>query len=223
LQRSFPGAGSHILVGGGAHLDAFMRARNETPTRSLAYFPTFRETSDGKRGLDNVIRALAANTRLRRWLAREDFHFYILGHVNSGSGHVHDAGDERIHFPAAGEIGEVILRSSALISDYSGVICDYLALDRPTVFFPFDAETYLRTRGLYVDYDQLVFGHRVNDVEALVDLIVSGEYSNEAAFASRRAHWRREFFPTLEAGYAQRTLATIDGLLAEDAKSACSV
>jgi hypothetical protein len=222
LQRSFTGAGSRIVVGGGAHLDAFMRARSEQPARSIAYFPTFRDTTEGKRQLEDAIRALGANERLRRWLVQEDFHLHILGHVNSGSGHVHDAGSERIHFPPASQIGDVILRSSALISDYSGVICDYLALDRPLVFFPFDQQSYLRTRGLYVDYDQFVFGHRVSDVEALVDLIVSGEFRNEAAFAERRASWRREFFPTLEPTYTRRTLDTIERLLADDAARAGS-
>ncbi|MET0284927.1 MAG: CDP-glycerol glycerophosphotransferase family protein [Polyangiales bacterium] len=220
LQRSFTGAGSRIVIGGGAHLDAFMRARSEQPARSLAYFPTFRDTAEGKRQLEDVIRALSANTRLREWLVKEDFHLHILGHVNSGSGHVHDARSERIHFPPASAIGDVILQSSTLISDYSGVICDYLALDRPMVFFPFDQQSYLRARGLYVDYDQFVFGPRVSDVDALVELIVSGQYRDEAPFAERRAAWRREFFPTLQPTYARRTLDTIERLLAEDAARA---
>ncbi len=49
--------------------------------------------------------------------------------------------------------------SDVLLTDYSSVYFDYLLLDRPLVFTPFDKERYLRdVAGLYYDYDDVTPG-----------------------------------------------------------------
>ncbi|MCP4220690.1 MAG: hypothetical protein GY765_39045, partial [bacterium] len=46
-----------------------------------------------------------------------------------------------------------------LITDYSSIYFDYLLLDRPIVFFPYDLETYINEeRGLIFEYDRLTPG-----------------------------------------------------------------
>ena len=45
---------------------------------------------------------------------------------------------------------------SVLISDYSGIIFDFLYYERPIIFAPFDLDEYLnKTRGVYFDYAEI--------------------------------------------------------------------
>lgn len=220
LQRSFPGAGARVVLGGGAHLDAFMRARGQQPRRTLAYFPTFRDTREGKRQLEEVIGQLTANDRLHQWLEDEDFELVVLGHVNTQGGRARYATSGRVRFASAQQLSDVLLHCAALISDYSGALCDYLAIDRPLIFFPFDKHEYLRTRSLYIGYDELVCGPEVHDVPALVELIVSGRFQERAPYEARRRYWEAELFPQLEPSYARRTLDTIEMLVAQRAERA---
>jgi CDP-Glycerol:Poly(glycerophosphate) glycerophosphotransferase len=220
LQRSFPGAGSRVVLGGGAHLDAFMRARGQQPARTIAYFPTFRDTREGARQLEGVIRQLVADDLLHQWLQDEDFELVVLGHINTPTGRAEYATSGRVRFASAQRVGDELLRCAALISDYSGAICDYLAVDRPLIFFPFDKQEYLRTRPLHVGYDELVCGPEVHDVPALVELIVSGRFQERTPYEVRRRYWEAELFPQLEPSYARRTLDTIEMLVAQRAERA---
>ena len=41
-----------------------------------------------------------------------------------------------------------------LITDYSSIYIDYLLLDRPLIFLPYDKEQYLKGRGMNFEYDK---------------------------------------------------------------------
>jgi CDP-glycerol glycerophosphotransferase (TagB/SpsB family) len=66
-----------------------------------------------------------------------------------------------------------------LITDYSSIYFDYLLLDRPVVFFPYDLEIYLeKERGLIFDYDDLTPGPKCFTQEELLgrlkEILVDG-------------------------------------------------
>ncbi|MEM9256986.1 MAG: CDP-glycerol glycerophosphotransferase family protein [Pseudomonadota bacterium] len=55
-----------------------------------------------------------------------------------------------------------------LITDYSSVFFDFLLLDRPIVFLPYDLETYLSSdRSMYFDYDAMTPGPHCRDMDEL--------------------------------------------------------
>jgi len=63
----------------------------------------------------------------------------------------------------------------SLITDYSSVFFDYLLLDRPIVFFPFDLQDYVRdSRDLYFAYDDVTPGPKAFTQEDLYLLIRKG-------------------------------------------------
>ena len=66
-------------------------------------------------------------------------------------------------------VGEMIRKSSALITDYSSVAFDYAYLNKPVLFFHFDLNDYLYKRGSYIDLQDDLFGQSYNSVEALTD------------------------------------------------------
>jgi hypothetical protein len=214
--RSYPGGEERIVLGGGAHLDAFMRARAEAPSRTIVYFPTFRETPTAEEALSQQVAALCAHEQLLGWLERNDYTLQIVRHINAPTAPEVNAipGAARVELIEPGSAAEALLKAAVLISDYSGVLCDFLALDRPTIFFAFDLDDYLRHRNLYVDYAEFAFGPRVDSVEALVQGIVSSAFLDQRAFAAKRSFWQREFFPELAPVYTDSTVATIRALLA---------
>ena len=70
-------------------------------------------------------------------------------------------------------------KTDILITDYSSVYFDFLLLDRPVIFTPFDIKEYInKDRQLYYDYDKVTPGPRCNNWnEVLIELdkILRGE------------------------------------------------
>lgn len=57
-------------------------------------------------------------------------------------------------------VNELLAASDCLITDYSSIYYDYLLLDRPIVFIPYDLKTYQKKHGFLVDYDSVSFGYK---------------------------------------------------------------
>ena len=74
-----------------------------------------------------------------------------------------------------------------LLTDYSSIFYDYLLLDRPIVFYPFDFEHYQQMeRELYFDYEQHVPGPIARKPEELFDLLEILNRDDDGYQARRR-------------------------------------
>lgn len=122
--------------------------------RVFVYLPTFRE--EGIRASERLpveeLEAVLADldavlvVKLHPW---EDLDPGVVG---GGS-------IRRIHaLPSEVDVYPLLAEADALVTDYSSVFFDYLLLDRPVVFFPYDRADYEATRGLYFDYDAITPG-----------------------------------------------------------------
>lgn len=78
-----------------------------------------------------------------------------------------------------------------LITDYSSLYFDYLLLDRPVVFYPYDREQYSSTRGFNLDYDDVTPGPVVREFDELLSSIETVLETDE--FAAEREAVRKEF------------------------------
>lgn len=56
------------------------------------------------------------------------------------------------------EVTDVLPQFDVLITDYSSVFYDFLLLDRPCIFLPYDLEEYTRSPGFYLPFEQIVAG-----------------------------------------------------------------
>jgi hypothetical protein len=209
---SYPHRANRILLGGGAHCDHFLQHRSEPPGRSIYYFPTFRDTAAGRASLDAVIGTIIRSERLRDWLLAEGLTLHIGAHINS-DGQALKVDAPFVLFPVS-RLKEGMFDCQAFISDYSGLLADFLPFDRPTIFFPFDRDDYLQFRRLYVPYDDFAHGPVVTSADELIDLLVSNRWRDPAPWAERRQFWRSEIFPTMEPVYAASTYRAIAALLA---------
>ncbi len=84
-------------------------------------------------------------------------------------------------------VNELLLVADCLITDYSSVICEYALLGRPMIFYLYDLDIYLRDRGLWEGYEELLPGPVVKTTGELIDVITRGQFDLDkvAAFADR--------------------------------------
>lgn len=61
------------------------------------------------------------------------------------------------------DVQELLLGMSALVTDYSSIYLDYLLLNRPIIFLPYDLKEYESYRGFLMDYDKNTPGEKVLD------------------------------------------------------------
>lgn len=214
FKLAFPHRADRIRLGGGAHMDTFLKLKEEGHrTNEIVYFPTFRDDPAGKRALEDVIDRLRRSERLQQWLQEEDLQLKIGAHINTGGYALRGQG--RISWLEPSEIVEAMSRAQAFISDYSGLIMDALLLDAPVMFFPFDLDAYLESRWLYHPYEKLAYGPCVHDVDALIDLLMSGQWRDLAPWAAQRKAFRDEIIPVLSPVYAQASVQAIREELAK--------
>jgi len=62
--------------------------------------------------------------------------------------------------------------SDALVTDYSSIYLDYVLLDRPIVFFPYDYQEYVTSeKKIVFDYEKVVLGPIINDINSLPHIV----------------------------------------------------
>lgn len=128
----------------------------------LFYLPTFREWDGG---------SVAANLdfeALNDLLERRDAYLVLKMHPNEPLP-VDTADFSRVvALPEQTDIYPFLRSADALVTDYSSVALDYLLLDRPLVFYPFDLDRYREKRGLYFEYEEATPGPVAHDFDALL-------------------------------------------------------
>ena len=96
-----------------------------------------------------------------------------------------------IPLPGAADAYSILPKTDILITDYSSVYFDYLLLDRPIVFYPFDLEDYRSKRGFYLDYEAVTPGPIASDFGELLSCIESVLETDE--YATERRAVRERF------------------------------
>jgi len=71
-----------------------------------------------------------------------------------------------------GDPRPLLLGCNYLLTDYSSIFVDYLLLQKPVVFYPFDLEEYETLRGLVIDFKNKIHtpGPKINSLEELLEL-----------------------------------------------------
>jgi len=214
---SFPHRVEDLLLGGGAHIGDFFEARSRVRSDGpVLYFPTFRDPAVvSTPDMEEVVSTLVRQPRLHQWLVREDRELVVCSHINTPAVRQRKRYPEmpRVRYAPPDGLVELLVSCSLLISDYSGVQCDYLALDKPIIHFPFDLEAYLKVRRLYVPYESFIYGPQVGTVDELVACLESGAWADLEPYAERRRFWKEQYFPYREPVYAKTSYETIEKLL----------
>jgi CDP-glycerol glycerophosphotransferase (TagB/SpsB family) len=84
----------------------------------------------------------------------------------------------------------LLRRTDILITDYSSVFLDFLLLDRPVIFTPFDLEDYLKhSATMYYDYDEITPGPKCRN---WIDLVRELELAVAARTGEGPDQWREQ-------------------------------
>ncbi|MFL5679496.1 MAG: CDP-glycerol glycerophosphotransferase family protein, partial [Chloroflexota bacterium] len=85
------------------------------------------------------------------------------------------------------EVNDLLPAMDLLVTDYSSVVFEFAALGKPMLFFAYDLEQYVSSRGFYTPYEEFVPGPIIRTFPELLDAIRGDEYEvgKVAAFAAR--------------------------------------
>ena len=80
-----------------------------------------------------------------------------------------------------------------MVTDYSSIYMDYLLLDRPVIFYPYDHDHYMTNRGLQHDYDRMTPGPMCFTQEELEQAIERVVVDGKDEWTEARRALTREF------------------------------
>jgi len=101
------------------------------------------------------------------------------------------------------DLQPLLKETDILISDYSSVHNDFLLLDRPIVFYPFDKARYKENRGFVRDYDYFTPGPKSENFDELLENLnktIDGEFD----YSDERKEIRDKLFDHQDGNSAER-------------------
>jgi len=152
--------------------------------RVVFYLPTYRGSSD--EGLDDHVDF----TALDDFFAERDAFLVVKPHPNEHLDGVGEAHSRIVRLPPAVDVYPLLAHADVLLTDYSSILFDFLLLDRPIVFYPYDLEAYRARREFYFPYDEVTPGPVARDFEGLLaavdEVLEADEYEEERASVRER-------------------------------------
>ncbi len=98
------------------------------------------------------------------------------------------------------ELNDLLFITDLLISDYSSVIFEAALLDIPMLFYAYDLQRYIATRGFYYEYEDFVPGKIVSSFSQAVTAIKNNDFEVE-----KIKNFKTRFFDDLDGKSSQRT------------------
>ena len=191
----------------GSDRETIERARKlqKTGHRIILYAPTFRDT-----GGDAVEDKALDIEKLSSFAKENNAVFVFKFHLSTHAAHQVEKYDNILNYGNSADIQPMMKVADVLITDYSSVYMDYLLLDRPIVFFPYDYDKYIaEDRELLYDYDWITSGPKCHDQQQLQKAL--GDcLSGKDNFAEKRAEIRRLIFEHEDGSSSERTWRSIE-------------
>ncbi|MCD7956830.1 MAG: CDP-glycerol glycerophosphotransferase family protein [Lachnospiraceae bacterium] len=142
------------------------------------YMPTFRDYLSTEA---SIAQSKTLLDYLEAGLSGEQILYVNLHHKINGS--INYDSYKRIRpFPPDVDSYQIMAASDALISDYSSVFFDYLALRKQIVLYVPDYERYRKERGMYMGLEELPFDQAKTPAQVLEALNRGKQYDDGAAF-----------------------------------------
>jgi len=134
--------------------------------RIFLYMPTFRDTA-----IDNILPF--DFDKLNQLL--ESLNSVLLLKLHNSDTRFVDLPNQSLNIISLSnklDIYPILSYTDALITDYSSIYFDYLILDKPIIFYPYDLENYLKfDRGMYFEYDAVTPGPKAYNLDEILNLI----------------------------------------------------
>lgn len=167
-----------------------------------AYMPTYRRGFGEEHG-DDIGDAALDFDRLDELLAAEDAYLLLKYHPHARATVEPAEHDRIVLLPDDYDVYPSLADVDVLVTDYSSVYFDYLLLDRPVVFYPYDLDRYAESPGFYFEYEAVTPGPKPRTPEALYDELAAA-LRGEDDYEAERERVRERFFDRADAGSAER-------------------
>lgn len=139
--------------------------------KMILYCPTYRDEPSKKRPF-----SITALEKLNEYLENNNYIFLLKTHVNEkipnlmeNHSHIKNVTME------VEDIQELMMYSDMIITDYSSLVFDYVLLDKPVIFYPYDYNEYFNHRGTVYDYYNEFPGPFAKNEEEVLELIKNVE------------------------------------------------
>lgn len=138
----------------------------KTGGKVVMYMPTFRDTG-GDPFSDRALHI----PELDEFAQKHNLYFLIKMHPYLTINSVELPARVKI-IDAQSDAYPILRQCDILVTDYSSIYFDFLLLDRPIIFYPYDYQEYVtQNRELLFDYDKMTPGMRVKNEQELMDTL----------------------------------------------------
>ena len=183
--QAFGSSSSNYWLTGTPRTDILLKQAKSVPDdKIILYAPTWREEQiqdeEGKKGAKIFPLKNFNIKELVDLLDKHDAKLLFRWHnndlIDEKSQELYDCTKISDRLILAGpeqypDVQKLLLKSSILITDYSTLMHDFLLLDRPIIFFPYDYETYIRERGFYYDYNLFTPGPKIDSHSDFIKIL----------------------------------------------------
>lgn len=143
--------------------------------RLVLYAPTFRD--------NEAVRFFPFDDldmdRLNAYLKNTGTYIFLRKHIAEKADIKPYLSDNILDISMLGDICEVLNIFDVLITDYSSIYIDYLKLNRPIIFLPYDKNTYLNDRGFNFDMNEMLPGAMPTTLDAFIKELNTDNYEND--------------------------------------------
>lgn len=170
----------------------------------ILYAPTFRRKTP-LFPLDKVLDLKQTEI----WSRNKKVHFLISLHTKYRN-QLLPENLENVSFLDPCDFQSIFKRINILITDYSSSFVDFLLLDRPIIFYPFDLDEYSNREGLVADYDSITPGPKAFTFEALL-IAIENTLTNpeDGAWKEARARVRKRYHLHTDGQSAERIVTAL--------------
>ena len=180
--------------------------------KTILYAPTWRDT-----GGDSFFESEEKLKELNAFLGQQHMKFFLKLHPLAQAKTFQNAYSvvyEHIVFVRADSDADHLLpHIDILVTDYSGIYFEFLLLDRPIIFFPFDYEKYTTVdRELYFPYEEVTPGPKVKTLQELMKALEQAAHGSRDEYASARKKVRDMCYTYQDGNAAKRFCDTMKRL-----------
>jgi len=163
----------------------------KTKKKVIVYAPTFRDS-----GGDPIKDKALDLERFNKFLEKKNAILILKFHPDPNFSYPNINSYKNILvYPQNKDIYPILKYADILITDYSSIFMDFLLIDRPIVFYPYDKDKYMSIdRKLQFDYDWITPGVKVYNfnelLKTLEDIISGNDNFKVKREAIRKLAWK---------------------------------
>ncbi len=187
MQKSFNVSPDKVKIWGQPRCDRLFDKNNKSEilyrlflknfdfNRLILYAPTFRNGENIKFfPFDDF-----DFPKLNSYLKKTKTYIFLRKHIAEKSDIREYLSENILDLGMLDDICEVLNIFDALITDYSSIYIDFLKLNRPIVFLPYDKDTYLKKRGFNFNLEEMMPGETPLNFKDFLKALDSDNHEND--------------------------------------------